>query len=205
MEIAACSRRLSWCLSAAVVSIVVLHVVAVFGRGGFYVDNGVSEIVESVTCFMLLNPFDVRSAGLSNVVIVTVLAGNFIDGNACKIQIWGKSDKEHVPHLICCEDKKQVAVMFWGCISSRGEEALIPVLGTIDSVKCIDIFLNYLKPSITWYVGNHTEIFQQDNASCHALRIVMEYLNKNDIFTLYWPPQGPDLNIIGNIWHMITR
>ena len=26
--------------------------------------------------------------------------------NACKVQIWGKSDKKHVPHLICCEDKK---------------------------------------------------------------------------------------------------
>ena len=60
--------------------------------------------------------------------------------NACKIQIWGKSDKKHVPHLICCEDKKQVAVMFWGCVSSRGEEALIPVLGTIYSVKYNDIF-----------------------------------------------------------------
>ena len=52
----------------------------------------------------------------------------------------GKSDKKHFPHLICREDKKQVAVMFWGCVSSRGEDALIPVLGTIDSVKYIDIF-----------------------------------------------------------------
>ena len=26
--------------------------------------------------------------------------------DACNIQIWGKSDKKHVPHLICCEDKK---------------------------------------------------------------------------------------------------
>ena len=41
--------------------------------------------------------------------------------------IWGKSDKKHVPHLICYEDKKQVTVIFWGCVSSRGEEALIPV------------------------------------------------------------------------------
>ena len=49
--------------------------------------------------------------------------------------------------------------MFWGCVSSRGEEALIPVLGTIDSVKYIEIFLNYLIPSLTWYFGNHTEIF----------------------------------------------
>ena len=24
--------------------------------------------------------------------------------NACKIQIWGKSDKKHVPHMIYCED-----------------------------------------------------------------------------------------------------
>ena len=52
-----------------------------------------------------------------------------------KIQIWGKSDRKHIPHLICCEDKKQVAVMFCGCVSSRGVEALIPVLGTIDSVQ----------------------------------------------------------------------
>ena len=59
--------------------------------------------------------------------------------SACKIQTWGKSDKKHFPHLICCEDKKQVADMFWGCVSSLGEEALIPVLGTIDSVKYIDI------------------------------------------------------------------
>ena len=48
---------------------VVLHVVAMFGRGGFYVANGVSKIVESVTCFMLLNPFDDQPAGLSNIVI----------------------------------------------------------------------------------------------------------------------------------------
>ena len=60
--------------------------------------------------------------------------------NGGKIQIWGKRDKKHVPHLICCEDKKQVAVMFWGCVSSLGEEALIPVLGPIHSVKYIDIF-----------------------------------------------------------------
>ena len=39
----------------------------------------------------------------------------------------GKSDKKHVPHLICCEDIKQVTVMFWGCVPSLGQEALIPV------------------------------------------------------------------------------
>ena len=43
--------------------------------------------------------------------------------NGRKIQIWGKSGKKHVQHLRGCEDKKQVAVKFWGCVSSRGVEA----------------------------------------------------------------------------------
>ena len=52
-----------------------------------------------------------------------------------------KSDKKHVTHLICCDDKKQVSVSYvWGCVTSRGVEALIPVLGTMDIVKYIDIF-----------------------------------------------------------------
>ena len=59
---------------------VVLHVVAMFARGVLYVTNRVCKIVEYVTCFMPLNPFDDWSAGLSNVVIVTVPAGNLIDG-----------------------------------------------------------------------------------------------------------------------------
>ena len=64
--------------------------------------------------------------------------------NACKIQIWGKVTKKHFPHLICCEDKNQVVFMFWGCVSSRGEEALIPVLGTIDSVKYISTYFKII-------------------------------------------------------------
>ena len=40
--------------------------------------------------------------------------------NGRKTQIWGKVTKNmfHI-YLICCEDKKQVAVMFWGCVTSR--------------------------------------------------------------------------------------
>ena len=81
--------------------------------------------------------------------------------NACKIQIWGKSDKKYVPHLICCEDKKQVTVMFWGCISSWVEDTLIPALGTMDSVKYINIFLNYLIPSLNWYFGTILKFFSK--------------------------------------------
>ena len=52
----------------------------------------------------------------------------------------GKGDKKHVPNLIFCEDIKQVAVMFWECVPSLGQEALIPVLGTIDTRHYITYF-----------------------------------------------------------------
>ena len=65
-------------------------------------------------------------------------------GNDRKIHIWRRS----APYLICSEDRNRIAVMFWGCVSSRGVGALIPVSGTIDSVKYIEILENYLRPSI---------------------------------------------------------
>ena len=69
-------------------------------------------------------------------------------GNDRKIHIW-RSDENHAPYLICSENRNRIAVMFWGCFSSRVIGALIPVSGTIDSVKYIEILENYLRPSIT--------------------------------------------------------
>ena len=56
-----------------------------------------------------------------------------------RFRYWKKVTKNIFHIWFVCEDKKQVAVMFWGYVSSRGEEALIPLLGTINSVKYIDI------------------------------------------------------------------
>ena len=80
-------------------------------------------------------------------------------GNDRKIHIWRSSDENHAPYLICSEDRNRIAVMFWGCVSSRGVGALIPVSGTIDSVKYVEILENYLRPSITWYFGDSDSYF----------------------------------------------
>ena len=118
--------------------------------------------------------------------------------------LWGmhqKSDEKYAPHLICHESKKRIAVMFWGCVTSKGVGALVPVC-------CNSKIRNFGKlseASISWYFGDDAVTLQQDNAPCHVSRVVQEYLNENDIFTIEWPAQSPDLNIIENIWLSIKR
>ena len=47
--------------------------------------------------------------------------------------------------------------------------------------------------------------FQDDNASVHQARIVREYIARNHIKCMSWPPQSPDINIIENIWLHIKK
>ena len=87
---------------------------------------------------------------------------------------------------------------------SRGEETLIPALApwTVLNISTYFKIISYHHKMVFWEPYRN---FSGRYASCHALRIVMEYWIKMIVSHLCWSPQSPDLNIIGKIWHMITR
>ena len=46
-------------------------------------------------------------------------------------------------------------------------------------------------------------VFQQDNAPIHTTKKVTKWFKKNNIMTMDWPANPPDLNSIESIWKLL--
>ena len=82
-----------------------------------------------------------------------------------------------------------------------------------DSQRYLDIFYNfiiyiifddYLMPSIDIFQKEMEIIFQQDNAPCHTDKICKQWFEENNIKTMSWPANTPNLSCIENLWSWLN-
>lgn len=93
------------------------------------------------------------------------------------------------------------SVMFWGVISLAAYGPLVVVEGKNTAEHYIRTLSEHLVPEIRAAEG--PVWFQQDNASIHKTAAVMAFMDENNIRTMEWPPQSPDLSPIENIWNVM--
>ena len=99
--------------------------------------------------------------------------------------------------------KSNKSIMVWGAISASGPVKLVLMKGKYDSKKYVEMIKENLFFSADSIFPTNS-IFQQDNAPIHVSNETLNWLDANEIDTLEWPPQSPDLSPIENIWALLT-
>jgi len=95
------------------------------------------------------------------------------------------------------------SVMVWAMLLPNLTLHIERLEGSIDSDLYVQM-LSSVVPILDNLLGRDSYIFQQDNAPIHTSKRVREFFVEAEVRVLEWPARSPDLNIIENVWSMLS-
>lgn len=94
-------------------------------------------------------------------------------------------------------------VMVWGMVMPNGLIAVTLMEGRQNSDKYIDLFKSFAVPIMNLNYEQGYSIIQ-DNCTIHVSRKFRTYASQQAFEVWEWPSRSPDLNIMENVWKMIS-
>lgn len=95
------------------------------------------------------------------------------------------------------------SVMVWAMLLPNGTIHIERLIGKIDAKRYVELLTSVFPILDNLYGAGHY-VFQQDNASIHTSQVATAFFEAQETQLLEWPAKSPDLNIIENVWHMIS-
>ena len=96
------------------------------------------------------------------------------------------------------------SVHVWGAFHNSAKSPLVLPHGYLTGVLYRGILQNTLVPFARHYFGDNYR-YQDDNATPHRARVVLDFLQQGNVTTMEQPPRSPDCNPIEHLWDELGR
>src|SRR5665648_205705 len=95
-----------------------------------------------------------------------------------------------------------ISVPAWGCFSAHGPGYMAMFEGSMSAAGLRDIFRDYLLPTVEEHFGEGADwwLLHDNDPGRHKSKVLKEWMHRNYVRPLGFPPYSPDLNPQENVW-----